>query len=111
MFCCALGILLLLIALPASAQSYLVEPTLAAAQTRSQQQCTILACDGVKTIYWWYVQPLTNGTAAIQINTSGLYGVTTTIKSSTAGLSPAEILALVSAASIAPLLPVVVVAP
>lgn len=46
---------------------YLVFATLAAAQARSQQQCQALGCDGVQTVFWWSVIPLTGGGGAIQI--------------------------------------------
>lgn len=45
---------------------YLVFSTLAAAQARSSQQCTVLHCDGVHTVYWWPVVSTTTG-GAIQI--------------------------------------------
>lgn len=46
---------------------YLVFPTLAAAQARSQQQCAALGCDGVRTVFWWPVIALTGGGGAVQI--------------------------------------------
>lgn len=45
---------------------YLVFGTLAAAQTRSAQQCAALHCDGVRTVYWWPVVSTTTG-GAVQI--------------------------------------------
>jgi hypothetical protein len=50
----------------ADGNKYLTFATLAAAQARSASQCTSLACDGVKTIYWWPVVPTATG-GAVQI--------------------------------------------
>lgn len=108
---------------PAMAQdSYLIFSTQAAALSRSQQQCAALKCDGVQTIWWWNtVGPLSAGTAGLQVVTansyaldiqaSGPFSATDTNKVGTGTLTSAEISALVTAAQIAPLFPVVVVAP
>jgi hypothetical protein len=87
--------------------TYLVLPTLQGAQARSQTQCAEVGCDGVQTIYWWEVDALTDGTAAIAIQPSGPYGKMAVAKACAAGcgLSPSEIAATVSAASLGGLLP------
>lgn len=97
-------LLFLALASPAAAQSYLVEPSLPSAQARSAAQCAALGCVE-NTQYWWSVQPLTDGTAAVVIEPSGAYSQQTTVGSVTAGLTSAEIAALKTADQIAPLLP------
>lgn len=87
---------ILLIASPAMAQSYLVEPSLSDAQARSQQQCLARGCDGVQTVYWWRAITLTNGQGALVIAPSGDYGP--------AGLTASESAALQAASQIGSLL-------
>jgi hypothetical protein len=87
--------------------SYLVEPTLTAAKARSQQQCAALGCDGVRTIYWWPVVALTDGTAAVVIQASGPYSAKLTLGARTTGLTDAEIAALQTAAQLGALLPAI----
>lgn len=98
---------------PALPPSYFVMADMASALARSQQQCQALGCDGVKTRYWWSVQPLIDGTAALVIDQSGPGAATTTSAKAPqpTGLSPAEQSSLQSAAAIAPLLPVVAPTP
>lgn len=98
---------------PPPPPSYLVMPDQASALARSQQQCQALGCDGVKTRYWWGVQPLSDGTAALVIDQAGASAATTTSAKAPqpTGLSAAEQSFLQSAAAIAPLLPVVAPAP
>lgn len=76
----------------AEAQSYLPEATKSAAQTRSQQECTNRGCDGVQTVYWWDVQPLTDGTATIVIAPSGDFGGSTLTAPEQASLTTANAL-------------------
>ena len=58
-------------------ETYLPQPTLTAAQARSNQQALALGCDGVLTQYWWPVQQLTDGTAAIVITPGTPFDATT----------------------------------
>jgi len=95
-------------ALPtAHSRSYLVEPTLAAAQDRSRQQCKAFGCDGVHTVYWWRVLSLSDGTAAVVIQDSGPFSASTTVAGKTAGLTANEIAALKTAQQLGSLLPTV----
>jgi hypothetical protein len=94
---------------------YLPQPTLAAAQARSNQQALALNCDGVRTKYWWSVQayaaPDTNGNmAAIVINTGTAFDVTATNAKVAVptGLTAPEQATLQTAPQVASLLPVVV---
>lgn len=66
--------LFVVLAGPAAAQTYLPQADLATAQARSQTQCAALGCDGVQTTYWWQVQPLSDGTAAVVVQPSGPFG-------------------------------------
>lgn len=65
--------LLIFIILPslAFAQSYLIEPSLSACQTRAAAQCAALGCDGVKTQFWWSCQVLASATATGGANGTG----------------------------------------
>lgn len=54
---------------PAFAQQYLPEPDLATCQARSAAQCQALGCDSTGTVYWWICQPLTDGAAAVRVET------------------------------------------
>ena len=93
----------------AVAQSYLVEPSLAACQARSAAQCTALGCDGVHTVYWWTCQALTSGGAAVVVQLGNpWFGVTAVNKVGAAGLNAAEQLALQTATQLGALLPVAV---
>jgi hypothetical protein len=103
---------------PALAQEYLVEPTLSACQTRSAQQCAVLNCDGVQTIWWWSCVVLTiptitggaggnGGAAALQIWPGTSFDVTNTNKKGTGALTGQEQIAVQSAATLAPNLPTV----
>lgn len=51
--------------------TYLVFPNQAAALARSNQQALANGCDGINTIYWWNVVPLTNGQWAIELQDGG----------------------------------------
>lgn len=96
------------------ANSYLVLPTPAQAQTRSQQQCQTLGCDGVRTKYWWTVQPLTDSTAAVVILPSGIYGLAANGVGPCAvgcGLTPLEQSAVVTATTLGTRLPWVISEP
>ena len=84
---------------------YLVLPDLKTALARSQQQCAAMGCDGVGTIYWWNVVPLKDGTAAVEIQPSGLFSAQV---SAGKGLTAAEALRLTSASTLALLLPAVI---
>jgi hypothetical protein len=66
--------------------TYLPQASIAAAQARSQALCAAQPnpCDGVNTIYWLHVQPLTDGTAALRLDPNTPYSATA------AGLTPAE---------------------
>lgn len=111
------AVLFLFLTLPAFAQSYLPEPTVAAAQTRSAAQC--LGCDGSFTKYWWPIIALANpdgsgNLAYIQIATNGdpcfgqaiLAGCGITKAhpgaTATATLTAPEITSLLMAATISP---------
>jgi hypothetical protein len=87
--------------------SYIVFPTLAQAQARSQQQCQQAGCDGKFTIYWWNVVPLNDGTAAVEIQPSGLYAKTTPIPACAVGcgLTAGEQLQLQTATQLGTKLP------
>lgn len=91
---------------------YLPQPTLSAAQTRSQQQASALGCDGIKTRYWWAVQGYTgpdanNNTAAIVIIQDTPFDVTTTneIAPAPTGLTVQEQAAVLPRATVGTLLP------
>lgn len=88
---------------PVFAQTYLVEPSLVACQTRAATQCTSLGCDGVKTQFWWACQVLasatatggangTGGSAALTIQPGTPFDMSTTnkIAPNAVGLSTAE---------------------
>jgi hypothetical protein len=107
----------------ANANTYILFPSLAAAQTRSQQMCASFGtakCDGTNTIYWWnLVGPLTAGTAGATPVTAGSYAVEIQANGPFAanpvvgpcavcGLTPGEKTSAVTAPQLAPLLPVVV---
>lgn len=96
-------LLLLLMVSTAQAQTYLPETNVATAQTRSQTACQSQTCDGVQTIYWWQVQGLTDGTAAIVIQPSGPYSNTL--------LTGSEQAAVVTATSLGTKLPTVISEP
>lgn len=82
---------LVLFALPVQAAEYLTYSTLAAAQARSQAECTARGCDGVHTIYWWAVVPNTsNGSGAVMIDGTPY---------DTTGLTAAEQAALIDEAT------------
>ena len=102
-----------------SAQSYLVYSSQPLCESRAQTRCQALACDGTFTIHWWgCIGPFTARQAgsqtvpanayALLIEPSRAFGVgTSTTKSNGAqGLSASEQSNLVTAAQIAPLLPV-----
>jgi hypothetical protein len=69
---------LLLVAIPAFAQTptpspptWLVMPTVAAAQARSAAECKARGCDGVRTIYWWHVERnSTTGEGALRLESA-----------------------------------------
>lgn len=87
------------------AENYLVHPTAQIALARSRAQAIALKCDGINTQYWWRVQPLTDGTAAIVIESTGPFGTGVTINGFTGTLTGQETAALLSKATITPLLP------
>lgn len=90
---------------------YLLQPTLKDAQIRSQQQAEALDCDGVYTIFWWAIQPLTNGMVAIIIQPKTPFDViTNTTTKPTSGLTAQEQASLQTATQIQPLLPIATVA-
>ena len=109
----------------ASAQSYLIEPSLAQCQARSAQQCTALGCDGVQTKYWWscqvFASPTVTGGASGAGGTSGLtiipgdgwYDVTTTnsVAKSPTGLTPQEQAAIQTQAQLGTALPYMISQP
>jgi hypothetical protein len=86
--------------------SYLVFPTLTQAHTRSAQACTQYVCKP-GTREWWSVVALTDGTAAVQIEPSGIYGKTASVGPCAVGcgLTPAEQSALKTAVQMGTLLP------
>lgn len=104
----------------ASAQSYLVEPSLTQCQARSAAQCSALHCDGVTTIYWWPCQPLasatttggssgTGGTTALQILVGDAwFGIATSNRAGSGNLTVAEQAALQTEAQLADALPWIV---
>lgn len=104
-----LKLLALLISLAGAQEappSYLVFPTPAEAIARTEAQCVQYGCTGT-TDYWWAVQELTDGTAALVIQASGPYGPSANIGPCTAncGLTAAEVTALKSAADLGTRLP------
>jgi hypothetical protein len=62
------------------ASTYLPQPSVAAAQARSNQQALALGCDGITSVYWWPVQPLTDGTATLVITPGTAQDVVTSTK-------------------------------
>lgn len=86
---------------------YLTFPTLAQAHARSKQACQQYGCDGRLTREWWAVVPLTNGTAALEIQNVGIYGKTAVIGPCAVGcgLTPAEQSSLKMVAQMGSLLP------
>lgn len=100
-----LASVLFLASVGANAQTYLVLPDLKTAQDRSAQQCAALKCDGVNTKYWWPVQPLTDGTAAIVIDPAGPFGSSHTVNGKAGALTPGEVSALKTPAQVAPVMP------
>lgn len=119
----ALAVLAGATAAQAQANQYLIFPSQAACLTRSAAMCQALGCDGVNVIWWWdcyTTGPLSAGLVgptavlagsyAMKIEPSrAAFGATYANQKSggVVGLSAAEQAALVSAAAIAPLLPVV----
>jgi hypothetical protein len=101
-----------------NAQQYLIFANQPACQARAQQQCQALGCDGKQTIYWWDCStgPLSAGTVgatavaagsyAMAIQPSGIYSISDTTTKGSGTLTPSEQSSLVSAAAIAPVLPV-----
>lgn len=119
-----IALFILLAASPAIAQTYLVEPSLSACQTRTAAQCTALGCDGVKTQFWWACQVLasatatggangTGGSAALTIQPGTPFDVTATTKSVAvpAGLSTAEQSAVQTMAQLGTALPYIISEP
>jgi hypothetical protein len=86
---------------------YLAQPDLPTAQARSNQQARTLGCDGVLTQYWWSVQPLTDGTAAIVIMPGTPFDVTTSnaVSPQPVGLTADEQASLQGRAQLGTLLP------
>lgn len=85
---------------------YMTFPTLAQAHARSQQACVQYACNGVTT-EWWAVVPLTDGTAALEIQNTGIYGKTAVVGPCAVGcgLTPAEQASLKAVFQMGSLLP------
>lgn len=81
---------------------YLTFPDLASAQARSAEQAKALGCDST-TPYWWAVQPLTDGTAAIVIDT--VRADFAAVHPKGLGLTSNEIKGIVTEAVISPKLP------
>lgn len=101
-----LSLALCVVACPALAQQYLQQPDIAACLARSAAQCVALGCDGKQTVYWWVCQPLTDGTAAIVIDTTRLeFGA---VSPKGPGLNASEQQALQSNAAISAKLPAAV---
>lgn len=93
-----------------SSNSYLPLASVVAAQSRAAQMCVALGCTG-NTIYWWGVQPTTDGAASVVIGPTGTaYGPTTTIGPCAVGcgLSSTEQAALQTAAQMGTKLPWVI---
>ena len=75
--------------------SYLIFPSLAAAQTRSAQQASALGGDPTSTEYWWaQIEHPSSHQGALRIEDAGDFGA--------AGLATDEVAALVPAASMDP---------
>lgn len=94
--------------------TYLVFDTLPAAQARSQQQCAVIKCDGVNTVYWWgVIGPLKAGTIggltvkdgsyAIEVQPSGFFAKTVTVNKITGTMTAPEQSALVTGTQLGPL--------
>lgn len=94
-------------AMPAAAQSYLLLPDMVACLAKSAAQCQALGCDKTTT-YWWACQPLTDGTAAIEVRPGDpQFDKTTTnaVAKSPVGLSASEQSALQTKAQMGAKLP------
>jgi hypothetical protein len=85
---------------------YFVMANVVSAKARSQAQCNSLGCDHTRSTFWWEVVPLTDGTAAVRVQSSGVYGNAATIGPCAVGcgLTPAEILTLQTAAQLGTLI-------
>jgi hypothetical protein len=86
--------------------SALLFADLKAAQARSQQIATAMGCDGVMTKYWYECVALTNGQGAMIVRLTGEFDATPG-PSALEQLTPTEITALQSHATVQALLPVV----
>lgn len=82
--------------------SYLILPSLAAAQARAAQQAAALGCEAGTTYWWGQIEHPTTHQGALRIEDSGAYGPSTTADGVTAGLTADETAALVPAASMDP---------
>jgi len=61
----------------AQTSEYVIYPSQAACQARTQTQCAALKCDGVKTVWWWgCTGPLQSGTVGPNIVTNASYALT-----------------------------------
>lgn len=99
-----LSLFLCVVAWPALAQQYLPQADMATCLARSAAQCQALGCDGKQTVYWWECQPLTDGTAAVVIDTTRPeFGA---VSPKGPGLNAAEQQTLQSKAAISAKLPV-----
>lgn len=82
--------------------SYLPFATPLAASQRSKQMCAAVHCTGI-TRCWWGVVQLSDGTGALRIGPSGIYGQSAAGVAACAvgcGLTASEISSLVSAGSL-----------
>lgn len=101
----------------ATSPSYLIFPSLAACQARSQQMCQAMGCDGVHSIYWWACIPLNAGTIgptavpagsyAMRVEANGRFGVSSSnlVSNGTQGLTVQEQSQLNTATDVNPLIP------
>jgi len=85
--------------------TYLIFPSIAAAQAASNSQASALGCDGITTKYWWAVQPLTDGTCALVINPGTQFDTDVTVGKLTAGLTAGQKSAIINAVTAGTKLP------
>jgi hypothetical protein len=95
---------LLLVPSVALAQNYLPEPTLAAAQNRSNQLCLQVGCGTGSTDYLESTGSFANGQGYVVIPQSGPYALPMTNAIGTAALSPGEIASELTASQVSPAL-------
>jgi hypothetical protein len=102
----------------AQTSEYVIYPSLAACQARSQSQCASLSCDGTYTRFWWSctgpLQPglvgpnaVTNQSYALTIQPGTPFDTTTNnlVSNGTVGLNATEVNKIEPASAMANVLP------